>query len=214
MVANILKFMQTVVYNEQAKPVFVEKMPMFFEKLIYPNMVVTEADLEQFESAPDTYISNDLEEADTETRRRNCINLVHALSRSFPINEIVMGIVHSELTKYNQDPRANWTAKVNVINFLIGAHAIQYTLRTGATMVTASPHDIEELLKTCIFPELDKTDDVTKEGAFIKTACVKYLFIFRNHIPPDWIMVPFSAQNQKQIVAIDGKIGRFDEESE
>jgi hypothetical protein len=154
-------------------------------------MVVTEYDLEQFETAPDTYISNDLEEADTETRRRNCINLVHALSRAFQINPIVMGIVQSELTKYNQDMRANWTAKVNVINFLIGAHAIQYTLRTGATMITAGPGEIEELLKTCIFPELDKVDDVSKETTFIKTACIKYLFIFRNYIPADWIMVSF-----------------------
>jgi len=151
-------------------------------------MIITENDLEQFESSPDTYISNDLEEADTETRRRNCINLVHALGRAYDISSIVMNIVHSELAKYNADTRTNWTSKVNVINFLIGAHAVQYTLRTGATMVTATAAEIEELLKSCIFPELDKLEDISQESTFIKTACVKYLFIFRNHIPADWIV--------------------------
>jgi len=181
--------MHTVVYNEQVRPVLAERMQMFFEKFIYPNMVITEYDLEQFESAPDTYISHDLEEADTETRRRNCINLVHSLSKNYQINEIVMQIVQTELTKYNQDPKSNWASKVNVINFLIGAHAIQYTLKTGATVVTASQDEIQKLLETCIFPELDKMEDMSKESVFIKAACVKYLFIFRNYIPPMWVMV-------------------------
>lgn len=178
--------MQTVVNNEQVKAIFQEKMGAIFEKLIYPNMVITEYDLEQFESAPDTYITNDLEEADNETRRRNCINFVHALGRNFDISTIVMEIVNAELAKYEQN---NWSAKVNVINFLIGAHAVQYTLRTGATVVRAKPGEIEHLLKTCIFPELDRVKDMSKESTFIKTACVKYLFIFRNNIPQDWIMV-------------------------
>jgi len=185
-VANILRFTQTVVNNEQVKGIFQEKIGAIFEKLIYPNMVITEYDLEQFETAPDTYITNDLEEADSETRRRNCINLMHALSRNFNISTIVMEIVNAELRKYEEN---NWSAKVNVINFLIGAHATQYTLRTGATKVSAKPGEIEHLLKTCIFPELDKTKDLSKESTFIKTACLKYLFIFRNNIPAPWILV-------------------------
>jgi hypothetical protein len=184
--------MNTVVYHEQVRSIFMEKMQIFFEKLIYPNIVVTENDLEQFETSPDTYISNDLEEADTETRRRNCINLIHALSRNFQINEIVMNIVSSELAKYDHDPKNNWTSKVNVINFLIGAHATQYTLKTGATVVTASEEEILQLLKTCVFPELEKLDDSNKELIFIKAACIKYIFIFRNHIPLVWIMVQLS----------------------
>ena len=193
--ASILRFMHTVVYNELVRSIFTEKMQIFFEKLIYPNIVITENDLEQFETAPDTYISNDLEEADTETRRRNCINLIHALGRNFQINEIVMNIVQAELAKYEQDPKNNWTSKVNVINFLIGAHAAQYTLKTGATVVTASPEELQQLLKTCIFPELDKTDDSSKELIFIKAACIKYIFIFRNDIPHAWIMVYIRQHN-------------------
>ena len=152
-------------------------------------MIITEFDLDKFCSDPDSYISNDLEEADSETRRRNCINLMHVLGKNFDISGIVMEIVNAELAKYAQEN--NWSAKVNVINFLIGAHAIQYTLRTGATVVTAKPGEIEQLLKDCIFPELDRVEDLSNESTFIKTACVKYIFIFRNHIPPDWIMVSF-----------------------
>ncbi len=193
--ANILKFMQSAMHNATVKPVLEAKMSIFFQKFIYPNMVITETDLEQFESSPDTFITNDLEEADTETRRRNCINLVHALSRDFRLNEVVMQIVNTELAKYEQDTKANWSAKVNVINFLIGSHAIQYTLRMGATKVSVPQEEIQELLRTRIFPELDKPDDTGKEVVFIKAACIKYIYIFRNFIPPMWIMVPFLSAN-------------------
>lgn len=181
--------MMSVVHNEQVRPIFVEKMSLFFEKLIYPNIVVTENDIEQFENSQDTFITNDLEEADTETRRRNCLNLVRVLAKTFPINETVKQIVQSELVKYNQNPKANWAFKVNAINLLIGAHATQYTLQAGATEVKIPQEEFLDLLKTCIFPELDKTDDSSKELIYIKAACVKYLFIFRNEIPPAWMMV-------------------------
>ena len=106
-----------------------------------------------------------------------------------------MQIVQTELSKYQQNPKANWASKVNVINFLIGAHAVQYTLRTGAINITASPEELTELLKSCVFPELEKVDDISNESIFIKAACIKYIFIFRNHIPTEWIMVLLYIQN-------------------
>lgn len=164
-------------------------MSEVFEKLIFPNIMVTESDIEQFETSPDTFIANDLEEADSETRRRNCLNLVRVLSRTFSINETVMDIAKAELIKYNKSPKENWTLKVNIINLLIGAHANQYTLRTGATVITVKVEELQELIKTIILPELEKTDDMSKESSFIKAACIKYLFIFRSHIPHSWIIV-------------------------
>lgn len=188
-VSAILRYLRSVVRNEKAKCFFTEKMPLLFSKLLFPNIVVTENDIDQFDNSPDTYISNDLEEADTETRRRNCIDLIRSLAKFFPVNEAVNNIVQSELVKYNQDPKINWSGKVNIINMLIGAHASQYTFRNGATAVTVTQEEFLDLLKTAIFPELDKIEDLSKESSFIKSACVKYLFIFRNNIPAPWMMV-------------------------
>jgi exportin-2 (importin alpha re-exporter) len=47
-----------------------------FDILILPNISITPEDQEEFEDDPDAYIRNDLEESDTETRRRYCMKFV------------------------------------------------------------------------------------------------------------------------------------------
>ena len=48
--------------------------------LILPNISITEQDLEDYSDEPATYIKNDLEESDAETRRRICMKFVTKLS--------------------------------------------------------------------------------------------------------------------------------------
>jgi len=45
-------------------------MVPLFELIILPNISLTEDDLDEYEMEPETYIRNDLEESDTDTRRR------------------------------------------------------------------------------------------------------------------------------------------------
>jgi len=47
-----------------------------FDLLILPNISITEDDFNEYEDDPDAYIRNDLEESDTETRRRHCMKFV------------------------------------------------------------------------------------------------------------------------------------------
>ena len=54
-----------------------------FDCLVMPNIAITEYDKEEYEEDPDAYIRNDLEEADTETRRRNCMRFVKRISKTF-----------------------------------------------------------------------------------------------------------------------------------
>jgi len=54
-----------------------------FDILILPNISITPEDQEEFEDDPDAYIRNDLEESDTETRRRYCMKFVQQLSKKF-----------------------------------------------------------------------------------------------------------------------------------
>ena len=49
---------------------FKTNMLSLFSLLILPNISINEDDLEEYEFEPDTYVKNDLEESDTETRRR------------------------------------------------------------------------------------------------------------------------------------------------
>jgi hypothetical protein len=49
---------------------FKGSMLQLFTLLIVPNISITEDDLEEYEMEPESYVKNDLEESDTETRRR------------------------------------------------------------------------------------------------------------------------------------------------
>jgi hypothetical protein len=55
---------------------FKDNMMTLFTLIIIPNISITEDDLEEYEFEPDTYVKNDLEESDTETRRRQCMKFV------------------------------------------------------------------------------------------------------------------------------------------
>jgi hypothetical protein len=47
-----------------------QNMMSLFTILIVPNISITDDDIEEYETEPETYVKNDLEESDTETRRR------------------------------------------------------------------------------------------------------------------------------------------------
>lgn len=49
---------------------FKANMANLFELIILPNISITTDDIEEYEDDPDAYVRNDLEESDTDTRRR------------------------------------------------------------------------------------------------------------------------------------------------
>ena len=54
-----------------------------FQNIVIPNIAITEEEKDEYEEDPEQYIRNDLEEADLETRRRNCLKFVQKLSKLF-----------------------------------------------------------------------------------------------------------------------------------
>lgn len=51
-------------------------MQVIFSVLIQPNIAVTQDDMDEYNDEPQMYIRNDLEESDSETRRRQCMKFV------------------------------------------------------------------------------------------------------------------------------------------
>lgn len=49
---------------------FKANMSNIFELIILPNISITQVDIDEYEDDPDAYVRNDLEESDTDTRRR------------------------------------------------------------------------------------------------------------------------------------------------
>jgi hypothetical protein len=48
-----------------------------------PNISITQQEIEEFDDDPAAYISNDLEEGNTESRRSYCMKFVQRLSKKF-----------------------------------------------------------------------------------------------------------------------------------
>lgn len=56
----------------QYKEFLRQNLQTVLEILVLPWIAITPTDIDEFEDDPSSYIRNDLEESDTETRRRHC----------------------------------------------------------------------------------------------------------------------------------------------
>jgi hypothetical protein len=73
---------------------FVEtNLQTLFSNVIVPDIGVTDEEIEEFETEPDTYLGNDLEEADLQTRRRNALKFLTKLNSIY--REQIMDLVNS-----------------------------------------------------------------------------------------------------------------------
>jgi hypothetical protein len=55
----------------------------FFQLLVLPFISITQQDIDEYEDEPETYIKNDLEESESDTRRKHCMKLLQQMSRKF-----------------------------------------------------------------------------------------------------------------------------------
>ena len=135
---------------------FKTNMISLFSTLIVPNISITEEDMEEYEFEPETYVKNDLEESDTETRRRQCMKFVQSLAKRFPneINNMISGYVTTLLADYQTSRDKEWTKKATVLNLIITASIAQYTYRSGAEQIQISFEVLANYLETLVLPEL------------------------------------------------------------
>lgn len=62
--------------NPNNEAFFKTNMLNLFQIIILPNISITQDDQNEYEEEPDMYIKNDLEESDSETRRRQCMKFL------------------------------------------------------------------------------------------------------------------------------------------
>ena len=98
---------------------------------------MTEQDLEEYEFEPATYIKNDLEESDAETRRRHCMKFVSKLSSFFEqeVSQLIVQIMGTMHQEYTADKQNHWQKMATLINLIITASIGCYTYLHGATDV-------------------------------------------------------------------------------
>jgi len=76
LIQAIIRYLNEMSGYPELAPIFKTNMLNLFLLIIVPNISLTEDDLEEYEMEPEAYIRNDLEESDTETRKRQCMKFV------------------------------------------------------------------------------------------------------------------------------------------
>jgi hypothetical protein len=209
LISSILRFFQSVAANDPTGHAFDDKLQTVFEKLIYPNLLVTKEDYSRFETVPDKFIADDLEDSNQRTLRQRTWGLLGTLSPMGALKTFLTQVIQAELSKYEQDRKLNWTAKVTALSLFMGMHALQCPPYIGGTisspptpsqtptptptpipsMTTAETESVCQVLTTYAFPELETLDEQGTEAAFLKAVSLKFLIVFRSCIPPAWVPV-------------------------
>mmetsp|Transcript_31763 Transcript_31763/g.31041 ORF Transcript_31763/g.31041 Transcript_31763/m.31041 type:complete len:181 (-) Transcript_31763:1676-2218(-) len=123
LVQEVLRYLSEMVANAALNNFFKTNMIILFQKIILPNICLTQDDIEEYDGEPEMYIKNDLEESDSETRKRQCMKFVQILSRKFPqeMNGLIGDSVGLMLQEYQANRQKEWIKKTSVLNLIITA---------------------------------------------------------------------------------------------
>lgn len=188
LIQAVLRYLSEMATLPDLHEFYKANMLSLFELLIVPNISITEDDVEEYECEPEVYVRNDLEESDTETRRRQCMKFVQSLAKRFPVevNDLISSCVNSLLAEYQANREKEWIKKTTVLNLIITASITQYTYRAGAEQILIPFDLLGQYLEGLVLPELQEpqVDHLSQ----LKATCVKFIYMFRNQIPDQ--MVP------------------------
>lgn len=123
LVQAVIRYLSEMSSYPDLADFFKTNMLAIFSLIVVPNISITEEDEEEYAMEPETYIRNDLEESDAETRRRQCMKFVQSLSRKFPneVNSIIGDFVNNLLGDYQANRNKEWSKKATGLNLIITA---------------------------------------------------------------------------------------------
>ena len=87
LIQAVVRYLSEMAGHPSFHEFFRANMLPLFNLIIVPNIAITNDDIDEYSDEPETYIRNDLEESDSETRRRQCMKFVQSLSKKFQ-NEV------------------------------------------------------------------------------------------------------------------------------
>ncbi|CAL4096864.1 unnamed protein product [Meganyctiphanes norvegica] len=192
MVSHAIQFLCAVAERDHSKGLFENEQVLsgICEKVILPNMHLRQCDEELFEDSPDQWVSQDMEGADSETRRRAAVDFVRVLSRHFEarMTQVFGQYVQSMLSTYGEKPNECWRNKVAAIYLVTTLSAKGQTARHGATQINELVN-ITEFYQNHIMPELQNQD--VNRLPILKAEAIKYVISFRSALPPDAVKASF-----------------------
>lgn len=101
------------------------------------------------------------------------------------VSSLISDLQSAYSQEYYKDPVENWNKQILVINFVIASTVENYTFHRGATKVNIDQSTLNKYFEDIVVPEID----MDKANAFpiLTSQCIKFIIIFRNMIPKDWL---------------------------
>mmetsp|Transcript_55561 Transcript_55561/g.157796 ORF Transcript_55561/g.157796 Transcript_55561/m.157796 type:complete len:967 (-) Transcript_55561:328-3228(-) len=161
------------------------------EKVVFPNIILRDSDVELFEDNPLEYVRRDMEAADQETRRRSSMDLVKAMGalNEAKVTEILIGYVKALMEQARQVPPERAERFKDACIYLCIAMAVRgQTQREGVT-VTNQNVNIGDFFTSLVAPELNAEQPAQRSVAneLLRASCLKFVTVFRNQLQREQI---------------------------
>ena len=159
-----------------------EQLNKIIEKIILPNMTMSEKEIEDFLDNPVEFLKVEFEEYDMSSNKYFSINLLQLIISNYPdVNkQIIAPKINKFLEEYNKDNAKNWNKKLVVINLLFASCIKTFAQRFGVTELNPNSMytDIESLINEIFIKEFQNYNSPT----IIQTYSLKFLSTFRLQI--------------------------------
>lgn len=183
LVSKALEFLTSVTHSQKNAQSFNNESiaAQVLEKVILPNVVLRDSDVELFEDEPIDFIRKDLEGSDSETRRRAATDFLKQLVLQFPqmITNIASRYINHFLSEYSKNPKANWKSKDAAI------HLFSSIAAKGTVTASQGAKNINEVVNVLEFFQNNVAKDLVSDTGvepILKVDAIKYLYIFRSQI--------------------------------
>ena len=118
-----IKFLSSLVGKPMHRDLFKDQstLQQIIAKIVIPNLMIREVDEERFEDDPQEFIMGDMEESDTESRRKRSQGLLRAMCKQFEAETTVicMEQINMMLNQFQSAPSDKWIAKDAAVSILI-----------------------------------------------------------------------------------------------
>jgi len=110
-----IRFLSSLLSKLMHKHLFQDEnvLRQIISSIVIPNLIIREIDQERFDDDPEEFIRSDMEENDSDSRRKCSQDLLRAMCRHFEAETtlICMENITVMLAEFQQSPSQKWTAK-------------------------------------------------------------------------------------------------------
>ena len=118
-----IKFLSSLIGKPMHKNLFQgkETLQQIISNIVIPNLHIREVDEEQFEDDPAEFILSDMEESDSESRRKRSQDLLRAMCRQFEeqTTSICMECITRMLGEFSASNGQKWASKDAAVSSIV-----------------------------------------------------------------------------------------------